>query len=131
VADKLNVRVVSPERELWGGDAEMVVAKTPDGEVGMLRGFPPLFGVLVDGAVVRINGTDDGDIAVAVRGGFVSAADDQIKILAEWAQLGSEVDVSAARAVMERAVAAHDGSEESGEDAKLARAQLRAAGEDA
>lgn len=131
MADKLNVRVVSPERELWGGEADMVVAKTPDGEVGMLRGFPPLFGVLVEGAVVRVIGTAEGDVAVAVRGGFVSAADDQIKILAQWAELGTEVDVSAARSVLEHAVAAHDGSDESGEDARLARARLRAAGEDA
>lgn len=128
MADKLSVRVVSPEKELWGGEADMVVAMTPDGEVGMLRGFPPMFGALVEGAVVRVKGTPRGDVSVAVRGGFVSAADDRVKILAEWAEVGSDVDVAAARDVLEKAIAAHDGSAESSAEATIARARLRAAG---
>ena len=66
-------------------------------------------------------------MTAAVSGGFLSVADDQISILAVDAQLGSEVDSSAARSALDEGSAADDESTE----VKYARAQLRAAGEQA
>ena len=140
----LHVEVVVADRQLWGGDAGMVIAKTLDGDIGVLTGHPPVLGILAEGSVVRIldpeNGggaandpASGGEVTAAVSGGFLSVADDRISILAVDAQLGSEVDKAAARADLEAALSeagSPSPAEEPGE-AKYARAQLRAAGEQA
>jgi F-type H+-transporting ATPase subunit epsilon len=126
---KLRVELVSPERELWSGEAEMVIARTLDGEIGILPGHSPVLGVMVDGSVVRIKPAEDEEaITAMVSGGFLSVASDEVSLLAEYAELGGEIDVNAAREEYERA------SSGDGEDAaaaeRRARARLRAAGQD-
>ena len=64
----LKVAVVSAERELWSGEAKSVVAKTPEGEIGILPGHEPVLAVLVEGPV-RIEETDGRKLLVAVHGG--------------------------------------------------------------
>lgn len=126
----MHVELVSPERELWSGEAKSVFARTLEGELGILPNHTPLFGTLVDGGVVRIDLEDSDDsVTAAIRGGFLSVSDNRVSVLAEWAELGSEVDVEAARAIVERSGDSDD--EESAAEARLARARLRAAGEDA
>lgn len=126
----MHVELVSPERELWSGEAKSVFARTLEGELGILPNHTPLFGTLVDGGVVRIDleGSDD-SVTAAIRGGFLSVSDNRVSVLAEWAELGSEVDVAAARAIVDRSGDSDD--EEAVAEARLARARLRAAGEDA
>lgn len=123
----LHVEVVSPERQLWAGDAEMVVARTLDGEIGILRGHSPVLGLLLDGSVVRVKlpGSDD-EVTAMVSGGFFSVANDEVSVLAEYAELGSEIDVDEARRDFERA-AALEGDEAEVEQ-RRAEARLRAAG---
>ncbi|MFL6051936.1 MAG: F0F1 ATP synthase subunit epsilon [Actinoallomurus sp.] len=126
---KLHVELVSPEREIWAGEADMVVAKTIEGEMGILPGHAPVLGLLVDGSVVRIKPADEsGTISAMVAGGFFSVASDEVSVLAEYAELGGEIDLDAARAEYERT----SGLE--GEDAAVAqrraRARLRAAGQE-
>jgi F-type H+-transporting ATPase subunit epsilon len=126
---KLNVELVSPEREIWAGEADMVVAKTIEGEMGILPGHAPVLGVMVDGSVVRIKPADGGEtVSAMVSGGFFSVAADEVSVLAEYAELGGEVDVSAARAEYERA-SAEDG-DEAAVAQRRARARLRAAGQE-
>ncbi|MFD0855899.1 F0F1 ATP synthase subunit epsilon, partial [Actinomadura adrarensis] len=48
----LRVGLVSPERELWAGEARMVVAQTIEGQLGILPGHAPVLGVLLDGSVL-------------------------------------------------------------------------------
>ena len=139
----LRVEVVVADRQLWGGNAGMVIAKTLDGDIGVLTGHPPVLGILAEGSVVRIldpengGGADSdpasGEITAAVSGGFLSVADDRISVLAVDAQLGSEIDKAAARADLEAALteAGSPSPAEEPEEAKYARAQLRAAGEQA
>ena len=140
----LRVEVVVADRQLWGGNAGMVIAKTLDGDIGVLTGHPPVLGILAEGSAVRIldpengGGADgdpasNGEITAAVSGGFLSVADDRISVLAVDAQLGSEVDKAAARADLEAALgeAGSPSPAEEPEEAKYARAQLRAAGEQA
>ena len=137
----LRVEVVVADRQLWGGDAGMVIAKTLDGDIGVLTGHPPVLGILAEGSVVRIldpeGGAGDagsgGEVTAAVSGGFLSVADNRVSVLAVDAQLGSEVDKAAARTDLEAALSdagSPPSAEEPGE-AKYARAQLRAAGEQA
>ena len=131
----LQVEVVIADRELWAGEANMVIAKTLEGDIGILTGHPPVLGILAEGSIVRIldpDGPSDGaeagaEVTAAVSGGFLSVSDDQISILAVDAQLGSEVDSSAARSALDEG----SGADEDSAEAKYARAQLRAAGEQA
>ncbi|GII75121.1 ATP synthase epsilon chain [Sphaerisporangium rufum] len=130
---KLRIGVVSPEREIWSGEADMVIAKTVDGEIGIMPNHAPVLGVLVEGGVLRIKRSEGGDIAAAVHGGFLSVADNDVSVLAESAELGSEVDVAEARDALQRALASVDASAEDEQAqiaAKRARARLRAAGEE-
>jgi F-type H+-transporting ATPase subunit epsilon len=96
------VALVSPEREIWSGNAEMVIAKTLDGDIGILAGHESVLGVLAPGSVVRIIGTEGGDITAAVSGGFLAVTDDRVSVLARQAELGSEVDVQAVRSELHR-----------------------------
>lgn len=130
---KLRVGVVSPEREIWSGEADMVIAKTVDGEIGILPGHAPVLGVLVEGGVLRVKRGSEGDLVAAVHGGFLSVADNDVSILAEAAELGSEVDVAAAKDALERAQASIEADQEDADaalEAKRAKARLRAAGEE-
>jgi F-type H+-transporting ATPase subunit epsilon len=127
---QLHVELVSPEREIWSGDAHMVVAKTADGDIGVLPQHEPVLGSLVDGVVRVLDEGDEEVVRAAVHGGFLSVASDRVSILAESAELGSEVDVSATRSRYEEALGSADGDEEAQAEVRRARASLRAAGED-
>jgi F-type H+-transporting ATPase subunit epsilon len=139
----LRVELVVPEGEIWAGHADMVIAKTLDGDIGVLTGHTPVLGILAEGSLVRIRpeggagsgaGSDSGEIVAAVYGGFFSVAGDRVSVLARDAQLGSEVDTSAARASLDEAVAQAEGSDSGSEepgDVRYYRALLRAAGEPA
>jgi F-type H+-transporting ATPase subunit epsilon len=128
----LHVELVVPDREVWSGSARMVIAKTPDGDLGVLGSHPPVLGLLTEGSVVRIldpessdSGAAAGDeVVAAISGGFLSVAQDRVSILARHAELARDIDVAAARAQIESAA----GGEETTE-VKYARARLRAAGE--
>jgi F-type H+-transporting ATPase subunit epsilon len=127
----LNVELVSAERQIWSGEAGFVVARTLDGELGILPGHVSLLGVLAEGFTVRITGGDAGaGVEVAAHGGFLSVSDDDVTILAEIAELSSDIDVARARAALERATSAGDDAENESAAAR-ARARLAAAGQSA
>jgi F-type H+-transporting ATPase subunit epsilon len=123
----LQVAVVSPEREVWTGEAEMVVARGTDGEVGILPGHAPML-VALAGRPVRILRGDDEEV-VLVHGGFlhVTPGDEltRVDILAEEAELASDVSASDAQARVEELRRRVDQGEAEAE-AELARAQVRA-----
>jgi F-type H+-transporting ATPase subunit epsilon len=133
----LRVMLVVPEGQVWSGNADRVIAKTLDGDIGVLTGHTPVLGILTAGSVVRIlpEGAGGSDwIQAAVGGGFLSVADDNVSILAREASLGAEVNMSAIRSELDSA----GGEPGDGEDERAARAarvayltaQLRAAGEE-
>jgi F-type H+-transporting ATPase subunit epsilon len=86
----LHVELVSVEREVWSGEAESVVARTTEGEIGILPGHAPLLGQLAEGHDVRILQQGGGELAVNVSGGFLSVTDQGVTILAESATLPGE-----------------------------------------
>jgi F-type H+-transporting ATPase subunit epsilon len=139
----LSVRLVVPDGEIWSGDARMVIAKTLDGDIGLLGGHPPVLGILAEGSVVRIldpetrdeaqgDQAHGGEVVAAVSSGFLAVADDRVSILSGDAEVGSRVDRAAAQAqldaALEEAGTLAPGDEEP-TDVKYARALLRAAGE--
>jgi F-type H+-transporting ATPase subunit epsilon len=101
----MNVELVEPEGELWSGEAEMVIARTVDGEIGLLSNHAPLIGILYEGSMVQIRPDGNGaDIFAAVTGGFLSMANNRVSILARQAQLGRDVDPAAAQAALDQAI---------------------------
>ena len=125
----LHVALVVPDRELWSGDASMVIAKTTEGDIGVLTGRAPVFGVLAEGSLVEIVTGDETRVRAAVSGGFLSVADDKVSILAAQAQLGPEVNADEAQRELDTALAEAGTGPEEPADAKYARALLRAAGQ--
>jgi F-type H+-transporting ATPase subunit epsilon len=126
----LQVELVAVERMIWSGEASMVIARTTEGELGVLPGHAPLLGELAPGGVVTIR-TDSGeDLVVAAHGGFLSVTERGVSILAETAELSTEVDVERAREALRRAEADGDDPEALAA-ARRAQSRLRAAGQDA
>jgi F-type H+-transporting ATPase subunit epsilon len=98
---ELHVELVAADRMVWSGAASMVIARTLDGDLGILVGHAPLLGVLANGPV-QIRSTDEDAVVAVVLGGFLSVSDDRVSILAEVAELAEEIDEAAARADLER-----------------------------
>jgi F-type H+-transporting ATPase subunit epsilon len=80
----LRVSVISPERVLFEGEADMVVAPAFDGEVGILSGHAPMMTLLGRGAL-RIDGRGGEGRRFAVEGGFLQVADDEVRVVTERA----------------------------------------------
>lgn len=76
----LQVEVVSPEEELFTGEAEFILARTVEGDIGILPGHTPVLAQLVEHELkVR---TREGDRIFQVDGGFMTVKDDRVIILA-------------------------------------------------
>lgn len=131
---KIDVHVVTPEREVFVGVADMVVARAVDGELGVLPGHMPMLVPLGIGVLAIVDGGQR--TQAAVDGGFlhvVSVGEDtRVDVLAEHAELAGEIDVSHAnrrREEAERALSQGDSDEARGELEK-ANARLKATGSD-
>ncbi len=132
----VRVELVAPDGEVWSGRARMVIAKTLDGDLGILTGHPPVLGILAEGSLVRILDAEDvgeqKEMVAAVSSGFLAVRDDRVSVLARQAQLGSRVDTEAARAQLDAALSAADGQppgEQESAEVRYSRALLRAAGD--
>ena len=123
----LQVALVVPDRELWSGQANMVIAKTQDGDIGVLTGHSPVFGALTEGSIAEII-TDEQRVRAAVSGGFLSVADDRVSILAAQAELAGEINVEQTRAELAAALAEATPGADDSPAVRYARARLRAAG---
>jgi F-type H+-transporting ATPase subunit epsilon len=127
----LQVALVVPDRELWSGEARTVIAKTTEGDIGVLSGHSPVFGILAEGSLVEILSDEAEPVRAAVSGGFLSVADDRVSVLAERALLSDEVNREEARRELDAAMSEASAGPEEPAEAKFARAQLRAAGDQA
>ncbi len=123
---ELHVELVSVEREIWSGEATQVVARTTEGEVGILPGHEPLLGQLADGGTVRIYSEGGEPLVAAVSGGFLSVTDQGVTVLAEVAELAEDIDSARAQSALERAR-----SEDDLPAQQRAQARLRATGQPA
>ena len=74
----------------------MVIAKTLDGDLGVLTGHSPVLGILAEGSLVRILDPEAGeeaagageDVLAAVSSGFLAVADDRVSILSRAGPAG-------------------------------------------
>ncbi|MCF8527324.1 MAG: F0F1 ATP synthase subunit epsilon [Candidatus Nanopelagicales bacterium] len=122
-AKVLNVAVVSAERALWSGQAKSIVAKTPEGDIGILANHEPVLALLVDSSGLKIEELDGSTLMVAVHGGFFSVSGNEVNVIAEVAELAEDIDVERAREALAR-LQAESSSDES-EQAALKRAETR------
>ena len=123
----LHVEVVSPERILWTGDADMVIARTVGGgDIAFLAGHAPFVGAL-DIGKVTIRPSEGSDELVAVHGGFIEVSNNRVTILSEVAEVASQIDVVRAQAAADRAEAALRTETDADAEAALRRAQVRLA----
>lgn len=91
----LEVDVVSADRLVWSGLAINVIARTVEGDIGILPGHEPLFALLVPG-VVEVVTADARSETIAVDGGFISVAHGHVSILSQVVLLGHEVGLDEA-----------------------------------
>lgn len=126
----MQVELVSAERRLWSGEAEMVVARTTEGEIGILPGHAPVLGELGSG-VLRIIVAPENEVVAAIHGGFLSVSATGVSVLADIAELGSDIDLERAQAAYDRAshTLTTDDDEPAREALARAKARLMAAGQ--
>jgi F-type H+-transporting ATPase subunit epsilon len=121
----LQVELVAADRLVWSGQATMVIARTTEGDVGILPNHAPLLSLLTDG-VVEIAPVDGDRMYAAVDGGFLSVANNRVSILAQFAALSHEINVEEARAELEAAQSDSE-ADDGGARVKRAEARIRAA----
>ena len=121
----LRVELVSPERVVYEGEAELVIARTTDGEIGFQPGHVPFVGNLVS-SVIRIALSDGGVQRIAVHSGFVEVSDNHVALLSDVAELAEDIDTERAKNALDRANEILAGDSEN-EEASMAlqRAEVR------
>lgn len=99
----IRLEVVTPTRTVLSRDVEMVIARTVEGDIGVMAGHIPLVTVLQPG-IMRLRDEAEGDNKVAISGGFLEVSpDNKVTVLAQTAELASEIDVERARRAAGRA----------------------------
>jgi F-type H+-transporting ATPase subunit epsilon len=104
MADPIIVEVVSPEKVLYSGEADMVITRTAGGgEIAFQAGHAAFLGVLVENHT-RVFQTDGKVQDIAVHRGFVEVSGNPTKIslLSDTAELSDDIDVERAKAALER-----------------------------
>jgi len=99
----LQVELVSPEAIVYTGEATMVVARTPEGDIAFQPGHVPFIGTLAGRGPVKIFLVDGGVKQVAVHSGFVQVAGDVVSILSDIAELPEGIDTDRAELARDRA----------------------------
>ena len=101
----MQVSIVSPEEEVWRGEADLVVARSPEGEFGIMRGHIPFLAALIPGRVAVVSGSNREEFFVP--GGFLEASgprdDYHVIILADSAENLADVDIAEAKRLVEEA----------------------------
>ena len=107
MANAFRVDLVSVEAKVWSGEADMVVARTTEGELAVLAGHAPLLGQLKEPSRVRVRTTGGDEIAYDIAGGFLSVSDEGVTVLAESAEPAHGADPAAVAALGAAAADAH------------------------
>lgn len=123
----LQVELVSPERVLFEGEADRVIARAlGSGDFAILPGHAPYLAAIATHPV-RVMLADGTEETIAVHGGFISVANDRVTILSDVAELSSHIDEERARRAKERAEQALAKGDDAAAEAALRRAHVRLA----
>ncbi len=121
----LRVELVAADRLVWSGEAKMVIARTTEGDVGILPNHAPLLSVIIEG-VVDVQTADGETWVAAVDAGFLSVAHNRVSILSEHAEMSHEIDLEKARHDLERHKASGENDDAAQEAVRRAEARIRA-----
>ncbi|MBP2627191.1 MAG: synthase epsilon chain [Firmicutes bacterium] len=124
MAKKIRLDIVTPEKVAYSDDVTMVIARTTDGDIGILPGHAALIAALAVWPL-RIM-TDSGEMQIAMCGGFIEVQPDKITILANCAELPDEIDIKRAEMAKERAESRLHGSKDNIDVARAEAALKRA-----
>lgn len=86
----LQVELVSADRQVWSGEASIVVARTVDGDIGILPGHAPVLAVLSAGDIKIQPAAGEADVIAHTDGGFFSVEHDRVTIVADRAAIGAK-----------------------------------------
>ena len=110
MAKTFKLDVVSPEAIVWSGDAEMLVTRTTEGEIGILADHEPTMAALATGSTV-IHPETGGPVTIALHGGFLQIYQNEVTLLTDRAEI-ADGDPAQAR---ELAQALAEADDEAGE----------------
>ena len=89
MAKAFQVDVVSPEATVWSGQATIVIARTPEGELGIMADHEPLMGALATGPV-EIESETGQRTTIGVYGGFIQVLNNQVTLITDRAQITTD-----------------------------------------
>lgn len=121
----LHLEIVTPERLAYEDDVDMVLVPGIEGEMGILPHHTPLVSLLGVGELKIRKGGDEESFAIA--GGFLQVRPDKVVIMAETAEIDSEIDLERAQRARAEAQKALEGGYVEGADLSAARAELQRA----
>lgn len=97
----IEVSIVTLDKSLFSGEADMVTLPGVEGQMGVLGGHVPLLSTLEIGEIVLHRGDDTEHVAVS--GGVVEVRPDKVTVLADAAEHSDEIDIQRAEEALERA----------------------------
>jgi F-type H+-transporting ATPase subunit epsilon len=98
----IEVEIVTPRRQLFAGEVEMITLPGADGQMGVLRNHAPLLTILNIGEIV-LHLPDGRQDYIAVSGGVVEVRPNKVIVLAQSAERADEIDIDRAQAALQRA----------------------------
>lgn len=101
MANKTRLRILTPSREIYNDEAEMVIFRAEGGDIGVLVNHHPLTTTLGYGVLRILN--DENEIKATVFGGFVDVEPDCVTVLSDVAEWPDEIDIERAKAAKGRA----------------------------
>ena len=121
----LHLEIVTPERLAYEDDVDMVLVPGIEGEMGILPHHTPLVSLLGVGELtIRKGGQEE---LFAIAGGFLQVRPDKVVVMAETADLDSDIDLEKAKAARDEAEKALESGYVEGADLSAARAELQRA----
>ena len=121
----LQLDIVTPEKLAYSDDVDAGTLPGSEGELGVLPHHAPLISTLGAGELrLRKGGAEE---SFAIVGGFLQVLPDKVVVMAETADMASEIDVERAQEARRQAEQALEGGFVEGADLAAARAQLQAA----
>lgn len=99
--NKTKLKVIAPNRTVFDGEVELVVARTIEGDMGIMYNHEPLLVPLSVGELRLIN--QSGNKVYAVSSGFMKVSKDNVKIITGSCEAPEDIDLKRAEASMARA----------------------------
>ena len=128
MAERLEVHLVTPQREVWSGEGTLVVARGTEGELGIQKGHMPML-IRLDIGVLRVMAGSDELLKAVVDGGFMHVTTSpeltRVDVLADDAELARDVDVGAAERTRADAEARIQGNDDETAQVDLKKAMVR------